>query len=351
MNPLPLSCCGETDATGYLGVTHHCEWSSSVGPDNLDQLTLSQRIPGHWAVPVPFQWRGHDVLHLNADIGSLGALPLEVLHQILHELDIATLARLQRVSQGIKLAVGSLPLLRALLDFGAEIIRGIAATKTGSLMVCRELYAKFRQPFCDNCRHVGMYLYLLTCKRVCFDCLTKTYRYRPLRPMQANYLYSLKLDTVRSFSTFTVPTYTSSTNPARESNIFHQRRLIPNTTSWRLVDHSAVLEHALRAYGSLDVIRIRLQKRMDAPPRRRTLSGRSRARPTMPGVETSLACAVAFPWFDRRSGTSVSASVLCAACMQSGIPLAQCYFTMAHFNEHVKAMGKVIGRAHVRLAS
>ncbi|ATY63604.1 Cyclin-like F-box [Cordyceps militaris] len=329
-------CCRNTEAAGFLASRHRCEWHSFNTANYLELFTLSQRIPRPRPGDISFKWHDHEILHLDTDIGSLGVFSIEILHKVLQQLDMATLARLQCVSQGMKRAVGSLPMLRSLLDHGGEVVRGIVATETGAGIVCQELYAKLCHPVCETCDDAGDYLYLLTCKRVCFDCLTKTYQYRPLRPMQALSQYGLDMASIRRLPAMTVPSYKypkdskRSNHPARS----HIRRI----TGWILVDHTAVMDQAVRAHGSLANIRSHVHLKRAEKARR----ARRRRRVTMeidrfeevPGVETSLACAVKFPWLDRASSSTVGTPVICQECQVTNTDSTQWYYTETSFREH-----------------
>ncbi len=343
-------CCRQFEAAGYLASRHVCEWHSDKNPEQLRPFLLSRRIPQANAHHVSFKWRDHEFLDLNTDLGSLGVFSLEVLHQILHQLDIGSLARLQCASQGMKRAVGSLPMLRALLDFDPAIIRGIAATKTGSLIVCRELYDKFCSRVCDTCDEAGTYLYLLTCKRVCAQCLTQTYQYRPMRPLQAKTWYGVNNETLRRLPGLTVPTYRTRCGAARSSNSSFYYR-IPKVTGWRLIDQTALMKASMRKYGSFfRITDQRFSKTLEAFRRVWMRIGRvGTARWNigtqykMAGVETSLACATEFQWFDRNSGTT-GVPMRCVACLGSGTE--RWYYTKGGFEEHEKTKGKVINATH-----
>ncbi|KAJ3495085.1 hypothetical protein NLG97_g3645 [Lecanicillium saksenae] len=198
-------------ASGYFSVVDTIQrLTPNLGQRDLFGFTLSQRTPYDKPSDVTFKWQDNEILQVRADLGDVvGRLPIEVVHLILNQLNIAALARLQAVSQGMKRAVGSLPMLRAVLDTNPGVIPCIAAAKYGAHINCRDLYSQLCRPACSACDDAGTYLYLLTCERVCFSCLVSRKQYRPLRPQQAKLRYCLTLDDVQGLPGLIVPKYSN----------------------------------------------------------------------------------------------------------------------------------------------
>jgi hypothetical protein len=65
----------------------------------------------------------------------------------------------------------------------------IISIGTGRWISCRDLYEKLCTAECDSCGDFGGYLYLITCRRVCFLCFTEEPDYLPL----------LRADAIRKF--------------------------------------------------------------------------------------------------------------------------------------------------------
>lgn len=108
--------------------------------------------------------------HLQTDVGTLGLLPQEILYKVLHQLDVDSLTNLDRVSKGMRRAVGCLPKLRTILDKQERVIRAIWAARTGHLVTCSELYDRLCDPRCRLCDDAGIYLHLRNFWRLCHDC-------------------------------------------------------------------------------------------------------------------------------------------------------------------------------------
>lgn len=68
--------------------------------------------------------------------------------------------------------VDCLPQYRVVSTHGRNALRGILAIGTGRWITCAALYKKLCTSKCDWCGAQGGYLYLVTCKRACFWCLS-----------------------------------------------------------------------------------------------------------------------------------------------------------------------------------
>ena len=58
-----------------------------------------------------------------------------------------------------------------------------------AVLLCLKLYEELSTAECDSCGDYGGYLYLVTCRRVCFLCLTENPDYLPI----------LRADAIRKF--------------------------------------------------------------------------------------------------------------------------------------------------------
>lgn len=124
-------------------------------------------------------------------LGSLDTLPLEILHNILPQLDLLTLTDFRRVNQRALQLVASLPQFKAINSHARDALRGILSIETGRWITCEDLYATLCTAQCERCGDFGAYLYILTCKRVCFLCFTQAEAYLPLRFIHATQKFGL----------------------------------------------------------------------------------------------------------------------------------------------------------------
>ncbi|KAI0190834.1 hypothetical protein F4808DRAFT_398638 [Astrocystis sublimbata] len=126
------------------------------------------------------------------NIGALSRLPLELLQEVIYHLDIETLVGFRRVNREVFAVLGSVPAYRAIAKHARNALCGILAIGTGRWITCGTFYEKLSTSECETCGDFGGYLYLLTCKRVCFLCLSRDPLYLPLRPGHARRKFGLK---------------------------------------------------------------------------------------------------------------------------------------------------------------
>ncbi|KAK0753434.1 hypothetical protein B0T18DRAFT_434194 [Schizothecium vesticola] len=90
-----------------------------------------------------------------------------LIDQVLQMLDIPTLTTFRRVNQRALLLVDSLPPYRRL-----DVLPHYFA--------CAALFQVLTGGKCESCNLFGAYLYLITCKRVCYFCFTRRKEYFPI---------------------------------------------------------------------------------------------------------------------------------------------------------------------------
>ncbi|PYI31663.1 hypothetical protein BP00DRAFT_307652, partial [Aspergillus indologenus CBS 114.80] len=113
-------------------------------------------------------------------LGALEKLPLEILHLTLLALDMQSMTDFRRVNKKARLVTGSIPQYRRILAHAPAAIRGSLHLETARNFSCQALYDTLSTAECDGCGDFGGYLYLITCRRVCFLCLSEKTDYLPL---------------------------------------------------------------------------------------------------------------------------------------------------------------------------
>ncbi|KAH6888137.1 hypothetical protein B0T10DRAFT_574164 [Thelonectria olida] len=124
---------------------------------------------GNLAVPV----------HNEQPLGLLGVLPTEILGESLLSLDLPSLARFRLVSRRAMAAVDSLPAYRLLKKYCPNVLR-VTVSIEASHFDLRHLYETIQLSRCSNCDKFGSHLYLITCRRVCYDCFSTCSEYGPI---------------------------------------------------------------------------------------------------------------------------------------------------------------------------
>jgi len=114
------------------------------------------------------------------NLGSLDLLPPELLNAVLSQLDLQSLTNFRRVNQQAMGLVNSVPHYQTVVKHASAALRGMLSIGTAKLKTCQDLYEKLCTANCDTCGDFGGYLYLITCRRVCFVCLSDDTSYLPL---------------------------------------------------------------------------------------------------------------------------------------------------------------------------
>lgn len=134
---------------------------------------------------------GRDFRKAEDGLGVLEEIPLEIVNMVLVNLDLRTLANFRQVSQRALQAVNSLPHYRAIMIHAPNTLRGILSIETGSWISCYALYKTLCTAECKTCGDFGGYIYIITCVRVCFLCLSTSKAYLPLTYPLARRLFGI----------------------------------------------------------------------------------------------------------------------------------------------------------------
>ncbi|KAM0435929.1 hypothetical protein ACHAPT_002821 [Fusarium lateritium] len=131
-------------------------------------------------------------------LGQLDLLPAELLRDVLISLDVPSLTALRRVNRRAMSSVDSLYEYAALFKHCPDVIRGIISINADGYS-CKALFKTLSTSRCDVCNCFGYYLYLVTCKRVCYMCFKYGVKHFPVREhyvFEATGLEHKKLDQV-----------------------------------------------------------------------------------------------------------------------------------------------------------
>ncbi|KAH6975356.1 hypothetical protein BKA56DRAFT_618867 [Ilyonectria sp. MPI-CAGE-AT-0026] len=202
-------------------------------PEYLNDHTLDKNLPA-----CEFKL-STDQLPPSASAGVLQTLPLELIQIVLGLLDLNSISRVQQVNRRTSELVSSLPHYRALVQHAQNALRGISAIGTGSSITLAKLYEKICTAECEDCGDFGGYLYLITCKRVCFLCFSKKEAYMPLSPVQACRKFGISHKMLSGVPRMVTRAGTYS---------FDGKKVKDGLT---LIDHRSAREMGIRFHGSL----------------------------------------------------------------------------------------------------
>lgn len=112
-------------------------------------------------------------------LGQLDTLPLEIVIDILLTLDIPSLTAFRHVNRRAMGLVHSLHQYRMVVKHCPNVLRAIISIDARYFNL-RTLYNTLSTSRCETCYRFGGYLYLITCKRVCYFCFTSNPIYLPI---------------------------------------------------------------------------------------------------------------------------------------------------------------------------
>lgn len=173
-----------------------------------------------------------------SSLGILDKLPVELLHEVLWSLDLQSLTRLSRVSAQGKNILLSFPAYQDLLNHAPHALAALGLTGLLRLHSASALITALRTERCATCPEYGVYLFLPTCERCCWQCLRSYTTRRVITLTAAARTFALSLKMVEQLpAMFSIPgTYGVACKAF--------------TACYKLVSVSAARELALSVYGS-----------------------------------------------------------------------------------------------------
>lgn len=285
-------------------------------------------------------------------LGILDMLPLEVLSATLVQLDLRSLTDFRRVNRRAMEVVDSVPQYKTIVVHAPASLRGILSIETGLWISCQDLYEKICTAECEQCGDFGGFLYLITCKRVCFLCLSE----------EPNYLPLLRSDAIRRFGL----------NPNLVASSPHMRSIpgyySPNEKISRarltLVDFEFARRAGIALHGSVSLMEQhvshlankrlekyheRLSRRVagaEPNPRRPPSGDAWDGRSSNPRRFMAIVHA---PWLNLRT-KSLEWGFHCVGCQKKyeRRPLHwRRKFTTGTFNDHIRQCGDIMDRISV----
>ncbi|GAB0132884.1 hypothetical protein EsDP_00001305 [Epichloe bromicola] len=117
-------------------------------------------------------------------VGRLDLLPAELIAEVLLALDIPSLTTFRRINRRAMSLVDSLRQYFVIFQHCPNILRAIVSIDAKHFD-CATLFKTLLTTNCATCDRFGCYLYLITCKRVCYFCFTTNILYFPVSPKLA----------------------------------------------------------------------------------------------------------------------------------------------------------------------
>ena len=288
------------------------------------------------------------------NLGALDKLPLEILHEILSQLDLYSLTSFRDVNRRASESTESMLQYQIVSEFAPKALQGILIIGTARWITCQDLFNKLCTASCEICGDFGGYLYLLTCKRVCFVCFSEGERCLPLRLNQAARKFGLNRVTLRKLPQMCcLPgTYSPQKKQLRVATKFVDFESARNAG---IALHGSIAAMERYASDKLDEklyhyqmrVRENLKSFMDPYHRvRRPRTEDPVDRKT--GNPFRFMAVVATPWLNRVS-QKPEWGYYCAGCLDYAgeWPLhSRRKYTLASFSEHLRECGEIEDGEH-----
>lgn len=269
------------------------------------------------------------------ELGILSRLPIELLLTALEDLSIPDLMRFRHCNRSAASLVDSNPLLRAIIRFAPNVLKGIIALRVTASITARQLRRKCKQKYCDDCGELAPYLYLPTCLRACLNCIRPVGGRRiepPLSKWEMLHFYEIEpqeSEFIPSFQ-FLPATFTNGVHRFRISTpqMFYDQETVRRK---RLETHGSMKVHLtpeeLAIYEGRMCRDIDLERKDLSRPLITTIS-----EPAPEEIRMHM-CVVFAPWIDS-SSSQTEQGFYCTSCLYSSEQ--NLLFTRETFLEHLE---------------
>ena len=130
-----------------------------------------------------------------ASLGRFDKLPLETTQNILSNLDLSTLTLLRSISRRTTFLVDSLPGYQKVITHSPNALRALLSTHVAQYFTANDLHNALRAQNCFLCGQFGAFLYLLECRRCCWQCLTSDEDLLPISQSSAKLTFRFDAQT------------------------------------------------------------------------------------------------------------------------------------------------------------
>lgn len=279
-------------------------------------------------------------------LGTLDQLPLEVLNMVLLQVDVHSLmTNFGYVNRRARQLMPLIPEYSKITLRSPITIRAIRSIGTGASFCLQTLWDKLHTAKCETCGDFGEYLYLITCRRVCFECFTNRIDYLPFVQADVLRMFGLRQKHLAAISSM-------KSVPGCYSTSEHRRR-----SRFTLFDYNAGMQTGLAIHGTRGAMN---QYALETWTKKATQS-RCRKKINRYGPDLSS-------WNPKRFMGIVRAGVLnartgapewglhCSACRYHWFNSQRCIgtfnwcrkFTRESFEDHIRECGEIIDGKHSR---
>ena len=254
-------------------------------------------------------------------------------------------------------AVDSCSPFRAITVHARPAFIGILSIGAAEWITCQAFYSSLCTAECEECGDFAGYVYVLTCKRVCFLCFTESPRYLPLRYSHAIRKYGITRNIIESLPRMWSLPGTYSPNVKK----------VPKRVS--LVDSESASHAGIALHGSLEAMEkyvadqtnqkiLQYKERLSYAAQYGFGTKMSIPRPPMTedifdgksGNPFRFMAVVRMPWLDR-ARQELEWGFHCQGCRRKSRPGHPCghwrqKYVDASFREHLDKMGSIRDGMH-----
>lgn len=108
-----------------------------------------------------------------SSLGTLEALPLELIEAILTLLDFKTLSHVSRTCLRGRQVVSALREYRDVMRHAPTALVALAKTRLIHHFVATDIHRALLSANCTSCKTLGLFLHLPTCQRYCLSCISE----------------------------------------------------------------------------------------------------------------------------------------------------------------------------------
>ena len=210
-----------------------------------------------------------------ATLGDLGQFPWELVYCIIRALDLRSLEHLRTVSRQLNVVVLSLPEYQVLTRHAPQLLRSMLSSWAGAYFTLADVWRVLTTQDCEDhpthssgdgqdapkaYRPFGAFVYLLTCTRVCMDCLRNDLRYTPMRRHDVDYLYGMEsvqpwLHDPQGCGGFSLCMDEVEVDPSPSATLpFLQLRDVDPECDLQVVDRLSACALAIELHGSAEAL-------------------------------------------------------------------------------------------------
>lgn len=183
-------------------------------------------------------------------MGRFNILPVEITNSILEHLDFRSLENMMRVNSSCKAIVESLPAYRDMIRYASGTVQALISTGLVQHFTVGQLHDTLRTDRCEGCGKFGPFLFLLTCTRRCYACISQDPQFRVMTVSAAKVCFGVTTGDLKQL-------------PILKSSPQLYAKPLPNQQRLLIVNHQQARALGVAAFGGEEIMLDHVQKSYD----------------------------------------------------------------------------------------